>query len=106
MPEEEWAGYDPACYMMANECEYWAEGSQAWFDATVRKGKRPRGGDTGQGLLAGGGGLRQVQVPQAAAYMATCAAAACQSTGTSASRTCRANMLRTPSQAPTRRIDC
>ncbi len=36
---EEWAGYDPACYMMANECEYWAEGSQAWFDATLREGE-------------------------------------------------------------------
>lgn len=36
---EEWAGYDPACYMMANECEYWAEGSQAWFNATVREGE-------------------------------------------------------------------
>ncbi|KAL4451787.1 hypothetical protein ABPG75_007449 [Micractinium tetrahymenae] len=35
--DEGWAGYDPACYMMANECEYWAEGSQAWFDATVRE---------------------------------------------------------------------
>ncbi|PSC70665.1 hypothetical protein C2E20_5933 [Micractinium conductrix] len=34
---EEWAGYDPDCYMMANECEYWAEGTQAWFDATVRE---------------------------------------------------------------------
>lgn len=40
--EEGWAGYDPSCYMMANECEYWAEGSQAWFDATVREGESCR----------------------------------------------------------------
>ena len=39
---EEWAGYDPDCYMMANECEYWAEGTQAWFDATVREGRCDR----------------------------------------------------------------
>ena len=31
-------GYDLSCYMMANESEYWAEGTQAWFDATVREG--------------------------------------------------------------------
>lgn len=31
--------YDTSCYMMANECEYWAEGTQAWFDATVREGE-------------------------------------------------------------------
>lgn len=24
--------------MMANECEYWAEGTQAWFDGTAREG--------------------------------------------------------------------
>ncbi|KAI7837512.1 hypothetical protein COHA_008648 [Chlorella ohadii] len=29
--------YDPSCYMMANASEYWAEGSQAWFEATVRE---------------------------------------------------------------------
>jgi hypothetical protein len=28
--------YPPDIYMMANSQEYWAEGSQAWFDATVR----------------------------------------------------------------------
>jgi hypothetical protein len=32
---------DPGAYNMSNECEYWAEGSQAWFDATMRLGKRP-----------------------------------------------------------------
>lgn len=30
--------YDSSCYMMANASEYWAEGTQAWFDATVREG--------------------------------------------------------------------
>ncbi|EFN55802.1 hypothetical protein CHLNCDRAFT_145288 [Chlorella variabilis] len=29
--------YDLSCYMMENESEYWAEGTQAWFDATVRE---------------------------------------------------------------------
>eukprot|EP00030_Apusomonadida_sp_AF-17_P002799 a341840_7.p1 GENE.a341840_7~~a341840_7.p1 ORF type:complete len:375 (+),score=92.18 a341840_7:42-1127(+) len=28
--------YTPGIYMMANEEEYWAEGVQAWFDASVR----------------------------------------------------------------------
>ncbi|KAI8473554.1 MAG: hypothetical protein J3K34DRAFT_499330 [Monoraphidium minutum] len=28
--------YDPACYMMENASEYWAEGTQIWFDATAR----------------------------------------------------------------------
>lgn len=28
--------YDPGCYMASNAQEYWAEGAQAWFDATVR----------------------------------------------------------------------
>lgn len=31
--------YDLSCYMMENESEYWAEGTQAWFDATVREGE-------------------------------------------------------------------
>lgn len=35
-------GYDPGCYMMANSSEYWAEGSQAWFEATVREGEHLR----------------------------------------------------------------
>ena len=30
--------YDRDCYMASNESEYWAEGSQSWFDATVRCG--------------------------------------------------------------------
>lgn len=34
--------YDPGCYMMANSSEYWAEGSQAWFEATVREGEHLR----------------------------------------------------------------
>lgn len=29
--------YNPAAYDMVNEDEYWAEGTQAWFDATVRR---------------------------------------------------------------------
>lgn len=33
-------GYDVSCYMMENESEYWAEGTQAWFDATVREGEQ------------------------------------------------------------------
>lgn len=28
--------YDSACYMASNADEYWAEGAQAWFDATLR----------------------------------------------------------------------
>jgi hypothetical protein len=31
--------YDLSCYMMDNASEYWAEGTQAWFDATVREGE-------------------------------------------------------------------
>ena len=30
--------YDKDCYMASNESEYWAEGTQSWFDATVRCG--------------------------------------------------------------------
>ena len=30
--------YKPSIYMMANADEYWAEGAQAWFEATVRIG--------------------------------------------------------------------
>ena len=40
-------GYDLSCYMMSNESEYWAEGTQAWFDATVREGERAAGGGRG-----------------------------------------------------------
>ena len=29
--------YPPSCYMGSNADEYWAEGTQAWFDATVRE---------------------------------------------------------------------
>ena len=32
--------YKPSIYMMANADEYWAEGAQAWFEATVRVGKQ------------------------------------------------------------------
>lgn len=32
-------GYNPDCYMISNSSEYWAEGSQAWFEATVREGE-------------------------------------------------------------------
>ena len=32
--------YDKRCYMISNESEYWAEGCQSWFDATVRCGER------------------------------------------------------------------
>ena len=31
--------YDASAYCMSNECEYWAEATQAWFDATVRQGE-------------------------------------------------------------------
>ena len=31
--------YKPGVYMMANADEYWAEGAQAWFEATVRIGE-------------------------------------------------------------------
>jgi hypothetical protein len=30
--------YAKDCYMISNESEYWAEGCQSWFDATVRCG--------------------------------------------------------------------
>ncbi len=30
--------YKSDIYMMANADEYWAEGSQSWFDATIRTG--------------------------------------------------------------------
>ena len=33
--------YDKDCYMASNESEYWAEGTQSWFDATVRCGVCP-----------------------------------------------------------------
>ena len=29
--------YPPRCYMASNADEYWAEGTQSWFDATVRR---------------------------------------------------------------------
>ena len=28
--------YNPSIYMAENSDEYWAEGCQSWFDATVR----------------------------------------------------------------------
>lgn len=31
--------YHSSIYMMANADEYWAEGAQAWFEATVRTGE-------------------------------------------------------------------
>ena len=34
--------YKPSIYMMSNADEYWAEGAQAWFGATVRTGQRPK----------------------------------------------------------------
>ena len=33
--------YKSSIYMMANADEYWAEGTQAWFEATVRVGRQP-----------------------------------------------------------------
>lgn len=30
--------YDLRCYMMENPSEYFAEGTQSWFDATARTG--------------------------------------------------------------------
>ena len=30
--------YDLECYMMENPSEYFAEGTQSWFDATARTG--------------------------------------------------------------------
>lgn len=41
--------YDQSCYMMANEHEYWAEGVQAYFDATVRTDVN-RSSSTGDGI--------------------------------------------------------
>ena len=35
--------YDKRCYMISNESEYWAEGCQSWFDATVRCGANQGG---------------------------------------------------------------
>lgn len=33
------AVYKPGCYMMKNAQEYWAEGVQAYFEATARRGE-------------------------------------------------------------------
>ena len=31
--------YRSSCYMISNADEYWAEGTQSWFEATVRTGE-------------------------------------------------------------------
>lgn len=31
--------YDPSSYLISNPCEYWAEATQAWFEATIRTGE-------------------------------------------------------------------
>eukprot|EP00967_Tisochrysis_lutea_P157827 scaffold321232_cov17-Tisochrysis_lutea.AAC.1 len=38
------------CYAMENADEYWAEGTQAWFEATTRTGRSPLGTEKKSGV--------------------------------------------------------